>query len=197
MFQPPMTEPRTSRNCSVLVWPCLASLVLLLGAMCPAMPIAAAEPRSKEVQALLEELPMWPMRPFVEDDGEQERRAAAARFEAIAGRLDDYNLDEIRAGLALYTESPAYRPELAFVAIQYVFEVPKRVDPLFKHVRPSFSVMGTSLNELPESWPWRKAKNGKMTFEILSIGLVRNGPPYPALEVFDTYRKHFPRRERK
>lgn len=158
------------------------------------------EAHANPVLRLLEDLPSWPMLPFVsngDENADETRQEDAEAIEAIAAKINEYQLDEIRQGLSLYRQSDKYCPEMAFVIIQYVFDIPEADDPLAKHIIPAFKVLRPRASKpLPSSWPWKKARDGTLRFEVRAIGLVRNGPPYPVLRVFDVYREHFGRRKR-
>ena len=158
------------------------------------------EAHAKAVLRLLEDLPSWPTVSFVSDRNEnadESRQEDAEVIEAIAAKINEYQLDEIRQGLSLYRQSDKYRPEMAFVIIQFVFDIPEADDRLAKHIIPAFKVLRPRASKpLPASWPWKKARDGTLRFEVRAIGLVRNGPPYPVLRVFDVYRERFGRRRR-
>lgn len=152
----------------------------------------------ERVLALCEKLPDWPFQPVVpETDGslEKMRQEDARRFERILAELNQSELDDIRAGLERYTKSPGYRPECAYIIMQYVFQIPESGTPLAKHMRFAFDAGGPSKAALPPSWPWRQREDGTMKFERNISGIVRLGRPYRPLEVFDHYRRHFERRK--
>jgi hypothetical protein len=145
-------------------------------------------------------MPGMPLRsPFREEDEDDlaSRRADAAQLAAVMAATDDQSLDNTRAALEKFRRSKKnYDDEKGFMINQYVFEIPREGDPESKHVVPCFVVLKPKGYILNESWPWVKSEDGSIKCELLPVGLIRNGPPYAVLEVFDSYRKHFGRRKR-
>lgn len=161
-------------------------------------PAFSCDEKANDVLGLLLELPSWPMARLVgKDDAGHfaSLREDAEKITAIAARIDTFDLDDIRAGLVRYEKSTRYRPEIAFIINQYLFDIPGKDSRLTRHIIPAYTTLGAATSSLSPSWPWRAQGDGKMKFEVLSIGLVRNGPPYSAIRVFDEYRKHLGRRK--
>lgn len=161
-------------------------------------PAFSCDEKENDVLVLLLELPSWPMARLVgKDDADHliSLREDAEKITAIAARIDTFDLDDIRTGLIRYQQSDHYRPEMAFIINQYLFDIPEKDSPLTRHIIPAYTTLGAAANSLSPSWPWKKQADGTLRFEVLSIGLVRNGPPYPAIHVFDEYRERFGRRE--
>jgi len=178
-----------------MTWRNSAMLLVVIVWCIPPSKVIAAEDGPTTVCKLLESLPDWPFRPLATtQDIDSSLRQDANLFIECMKKINSLDLDEIRSGLVLYRRSDKYRPLIAFALLQYVFEVPKRGDPLEEHHVQSYTVLTVDERRANNSWPWGTTQDNQVTFAASALGVIRNGPPYRPIYVFEEYRKHFKRR---
>jgi len=157
---------------------------------------ANRESRIDEVKALISRFPEWPFVPLVANEKRTtEAKAKAREIESIAEKISRYDVAEIRQAiseLAKDAERDGVSERLFFIN-QFLFAIPDRVAPGSPHNK----YLNAGFAALPESamtshtWPWEQGNGRRLRFSVKAHGVSRMGEPYPALEVFDYYRKHF------
>jgi hypothetical protein len=173
-------------------------LVMLVGLtpMLMAADEVANKRRVAEVKELIEGMPHWPFAPLIADKGSTERAALKAKeIENAATAIAKYDLEEIREAVRQIESEPneIRRSEQLFIVNQFLFDVPLTVAPDSKHYKYfSAGFIGMPKSVMTSrSWPWEARVDGTLRFSTKAHGITRMGPPYPALEVFDHFRKHF------
>lgn len=167
--------------------------------------------RSRQVDriiSLLDGIPDWPMLPVV-DDGHKTPRVLEQSIALEMGmrEIAQYDLDSIREAVKQYRDlgrsgSRVRASEKLFFLNTYLFALPRtlpRESVHFVHFLVGWQGMpitGDPRNPQPSDkasvrWPWEADERGRYHFVLDRKLVLYLGPPYPALERFDYYRKNF------
>ena len=158
---------------------------------------------AEAIVRLLESMPPWPILPLSDSardfDSRRERaRLAALQIEAIASKVSEHTLEDIRGAYELYAMRHASR-EAIDIMNRYLFEFPVTpekgsADERMANIRYTVPLLKDGVTT-PYSFPWYVDDGGKVRFSIEARGLTGFGTPYDPLKTFDYFRVHFGRRK--
>jgi hypothetical protein len=167
-----------------------------------------------EVIKILDSIPGWPMIAFDRNEESLNRaNADAQKIEASMEKIAQFDSSVIRVAISQYeadfdkSRRPETDSERLLFLNRFLFKIPETVrrdSPHFSHIGgggwipmpPRRLITGIAPSDVRFArWPWLEEKDGTYRFEVHLFGLKYNGPPYPALEIFDYCEKEFGRRE--
>jgi hypothetical protein len=181
-------------------------IVLALGPIAAACEASGADrvdaQRVKEIVTLIESMPLWVFTPLVPDDSTPvaelaaalDRAERASRIEQAMEAVAKYRIDEIRSAVQQVAASRIEsKDERLFVLNNFLFDIPEKVtskSPAWKYVIAGY-VPNPATDEDSTHSPWVARQNGTYRHATKAVGFTRFGRPYPAVEAFDAYQKHF------
>ena len=188
---------------------CLSTLPRA-GAAEPEVPPDKARTHDEQVaQAveLIRGMPSWPLMPVIVNEQRwDEAVRKAADIESACRQVAEYDTAVLREAFERYQkQTDSLGLARLFWLNRYLFETPATVRRDAKHFQQllgwrSPQAVGSWENPQPTDefdvlWPWEKDKQGVLRFRVDLPILSYYGPPYPALERFDSYSQHFGRRK--
>jgi len=140
----------------------------------------------EEIASKLRECPDWS---YARDDRTRQRI-----LELLDG-IRKYPLDRIRQAVQkIISEDPlGNQQDKLFLLNAYLFDLPERLPPKAKYYDGGYFTLEKLEKPQPQSidamWPLSYGPEGEV--RLTGKAFASSGPPYPALEAFDYYRKTY------